>query len=250
MKSTDTEPDRLIALDRAFNFRDLGGYQSSHGGHVRWRRLFRSDNLSRLTDGDHQVLADLSIATVIDLRTHSEVEFTGRIRDAGGYAYHHLPMSDVLPDTTDIRWSSAEFVASRYGGMLAGASACMRDVLSLAADPQSYPLVFHCAAGKDRTGIVSLVILGLLGASYEDIIADYMRTAAAMERMIAVLTKDSPERARKIEPHLPAITATRPGNISGLMRLIDDRYGSIEGFTRHIGADGSVSRLRNNLLAQ
>jgi protein-tyrosine phosphatase len=110
--------------------------------------------------------------------------------------------------------------------------------------------VFHCAAGKDRTGIVSLVILGLLGVSREDIIADYIRTQAAMERMVASLRKDSPERARLIEPHLPAIFGTQAGNMSGLMRMIDDRYGSIEEYSRHIGAAESVSRLRENLLTR
>jgi protein-tyrosine phosphatase len=245
-----TEPTRLIGLDRAFNFRDLGGYQSSHGGYVRWRRIFRSDNLASLTDGDHEVLADLSIATVIDLRTPGELERSGKIRPSSAYAYHHLPMADVLPDTTDPNWSSSEFVANRYGEMLTGADACMRTVLSIAADPRSYPLVFHCAVGKDRTGIVSLVILGLLGVSREDIVADYVRTQAAMERMVAALTKNSPERARQIEPHLPAIFATQAGNMSGLMRMIDDRYGSIEEYSRHIGAAESVSGLRENLLAE
>ena len=248
MDSTDTEPDRLIPLDRAFNFRDLGGYASSLGGHVRWRRIFRSDNLAALTDGDHRVLADLSIATVIDLRTPAEIDRVGRIRPSAAYEYPHLPMADVLPDTTDTRWSSAEYVATRYDEMLAGADVCLRTTLSIAADPRSYPLVFHCAAGKDRTGIVSLVILGLLGVSREDIIADYIRTQAAMERMVASLIKVSPERAQRIEPHLPAILGTQAGNMSGLMRIIDDRYGSIEEYSRHIGAAESVSRLRENLL--
>lgn len=106
---------------------------------------------------------DLSIATVIDLRTPEEVERTGKIRPSEAYAYHHLPMSDVLPDTTDTLWSSPEFVAAHYGDMLISADACMRTMLSIAADPASYPLVFHCAVGKDRTGIAALVILSLLG---------------------------------------------------------------------------------------
>jgi len=249
MESTDTAPTRLIALDRAFNFRDLGGYQSTLGGHVRWRRIFRSDNLAALTDDDHQVLADLSISTVIDLRTPAELERLGKIRPSAAYEYHHLPMADVLPDTTDPNWSSAEFVATRYGEMLTGADACVRTALSIAADPRSYPLVFHCAAGKDRTGIVSLIILGLLGVSREDIIADYVRTQAAMERMVEFLTKDSPERAQQIAPHLPAIFGTQAGNMSGLMRMIDDRYGSIEEYVQQIGAAESVSGLRANLLA-
>jgi hypothetical protein len=70
-----------------------------------------------------------------------------------------------------------------------------------------------------------------------------------MERMVATLTKNSPERARLIEPHLPAIFGTQAGNMSELMRMIDDRYGSIEEYTRYIGAGESISRLRENLLA-
>jgi protein-tyrosine phosphatase len=248
VESNDNAPTRLIALERAFNFRDLGGYQSSQGGQVRWRRIFRADSLSTLTDGDHRVLADLSIATVIDLRTHKEAERFGKIRPSEAYAYHHLPMADVLPDTTDTRWSSPEFVAARYRDILADADACVQSTLSIAADPGSYPLVFHCAAGKDRTGIVAVIILALLGVGREDIIADYMLTRSAMERMVAYLTAGSPERALQIEPHLPAITATRPGNVSGLIQMIDDQYGSVEGYIRHIGAGDSASRLRDNLL--
>jgi protein-tyrosine phosphatase len=249
MGINDNPPGRVIALERAFNFRDLGGYRSGHGEQVRWRRIFRADSLSTLTESDHKILADLSITTVIDLRTPNEIERSGRIVSSEAYAYHHLPMADVLPDTTDPRWSSPEFVAGRYGDMLASADSCMRETLSIAADRSSYPLVFHCAAGKDRTGIAALVILGLLGVSREEIISDYMLTGPAMERMVASLTQGSQERARLIEPHLPAITATRPGNISGLMRIIDDQYGSVEGYARHIGASGSVPALRENLLA-
>src|ERR1700727_1433330 len=111
MDSTDTEPDRLISLDRAFNFRDLGGYTSSLGGHVRWRGIFRSDNLAALTDGDHRVLADLSIATALARRTRAEIELVGKTRPSAASEYPPRPMADVLPDTADTRWSSAEYVA-------------------------------------------------------------------------------------------------------------------------------------------
>jgi protein-tyrosine phosphatase len=245
MESDVDTPSRLIPLTGAFNFRDLGGYRSGLGGQVQWRRIFRADNLSTLTEDDQKVLTDLSIATVIDLRTQPEVDH-GRIAASSAYAYHHLPMADVLPDTTDARWSSPEYVASRYREMLAAAS--VRSVLSIAADPQSYPLVFHCAAGKDRTGIVAAIILSLLEVSREDITADYMLTAPAMERMVATLIQAAPERAERIEPHLPAIRGTRPGNIGGLLGMLDEQYGSIEGYVQHIGAGDSVPGLRANLL--
>jgi protein-tyrosine phosphatase len=245
MESNDDAPSRLIPLTGAFNFRDLGGYRSVLGGEVRWRRIFRSDNLSTLTEDDQKVLADLSITTVIDLRTPGEVE-QGRIAESEAYAYHHLPMADVLPSTTDARWASPEYVSSRYLEMLSASS--VRAVLSLAADPRSYPLVFHCAAGKDRTGIVAAIILSLLDVSRDDITADYMLTAPAMERMVTTLIEAVPERAELIEPHLPAIRGTRPGNIGGLLQALDDEHQSIAGYVRHIGAGESVAGLRANLL--
>jgi protein-tyrosine phosphatase len=245
MESNDDMPSRLIPLTGAFNFRDLGGYQSRLGGRVLWRRIFRSDNLATLTEDDQKVLTDLSIATVIDLRTQAEVDH-GRIAVSEAYAYHHLPMADVLPDTTDARWSSEEYVAARYRGMLA--DECVRSVLSIAADPRSYPLVFHCAAGKDRTGIVAAIILSLLEVSREDITADYMLTAPAMERMVTTLIQAAPERAEQIEPHLPAIRGTRPGNIGGLLGALDEEYGSVAGYVSHIGAGDSVPGLRANLV--
>ena len=199
MDSTDTEPDRLISLDRAFNFRDLGGYASSLGGHVRWRRIFRSDNLAALTDGDHRVLADLSIATVIDLRTPAEIERVGKIRPSVAYEYHHLPMSDVLPDTTDTRWSSAEYVASRYDEMLVGADFCMRTTLSIAADPRSYPLVFHCAAGKDRTGVLAALVLDIVGVERNVIVEDYVLTASRMDLILSRLQGGADAEARVAE---------------------------------------------------
>jgi protein-tyrosine phosphatase len=182
MKSRTDMPSRRIQLEGAFNFRDLGGYRSRDGRHVRWRRIFRADNLSMLTDSDHRMLADMSLATVIDLRTHAEVERAGRIRSSGNYAYHHIPMADVLPDTTDRRWASAEFAANRYLDMLEGASACMRAALAIMADPSSHPVVFHCAAGKDRTGIVAVVVLGLLGVGRGDIIVAARCTSAVGRR--------------------------------------------------------------------
>jgi protein-tyrosine phosphatase len=249
MQSSDGDPDRRIPLERAFNFRDLGGYRGGDGKRVRWRQIFRADSLSLLTDSDHKVLKELSIATVVDLRTHAEVARSGRIRSSGAYLYHHLPMADVLPDTTDSRWSSPDFVASRYGDMLAGADVCMRETLTLAARPQSYPLVFHCAAGKDRTGIVALLILGLLGINRNDIIADYMLTQTAMIRMVDHWRTESPERAQQMQPHLPAITSTRAGNVVGLMKTIDEKYGSFERYSRHIGAAGSIPGMREILLS-
>src|SRR5580692_11651495 len=116
----DAEPSRRLAFDGCFNFRDLGGYPTADGRRTRWRRLFRADGLSRLTEGDMALLATLGIVTVIDLRTVLEADTQGRFpRDVDGVTYHHLPLTDTLPgeeETPD--WDSAAFVSERYLGML------------------------------------------------------------------------------------------------------------------------------------
>jgi protein-tyrosine phosphatase len=239
---------RRIRLEGAFNFRDLGGYPARDGQSIRWRRVFRSDSLAQLTDDDCRALEEMSLATVIDLRSRGEVERLGRIREFGTYRYHHIPMADVLPDTTDVRWSSPGFVAQRYQEMLDDAGPRLREVLAIIADRSSQPVVFHCAAGKDRAGITAVIILGLLGVERENIVADYAATAAAMERMVEHWVAADPGRAARMRPHLPAITSTRPENVIAFLDLIDNRYGSIEEYGISIGAQAAAASLRSTLL--
>src|ERR1019366_10397157 len=103
-----------------FNFRDLGGYPTFDGRTTRWRRLFRADGLSRLTEADMAIFRDLGVVTVIDLRTVLEADTQGRFpEDVDGVAYHQLPLTATLPgeeETPD--WDRAAFVSERYLAML------------------------------------------------------------------------------------------------------------------------------------
>ncbi len=94
------------------------------------------------------------------------------------------------------------------------------------------------------------IILELLGVSRDDIIADYLLTAPAMDRMVAHMMQNFPERAEVLQRHLPAITGTRPGNMTGLLALIDERHGSVEGYASYLGVADRVPALRVNLLTQ
>jgi protein-tyrosine phosphatase len=87
--------DRHIALSGCFNFRDLGGYRTLEGGHLRWRRLFRADGLTKLDEVDCAALSELGLVTVIDLRTTSEVDQRGRFpTETVEVEYHHLPLTE------------------------------------------------------------------------------------------------------------------------------------------------------------
>jgi protein-tyrosine phosphatase len=241
------EYERAIALTGCFNFRDLGGYATRDGARVKWRRLFRADGLSRLTPEDLALLGELGLATVLDLRTSGELDQLGRF--AGESGYHHLPMIDVLPDRKDFPgWVDPAIVAERYREMMSVGRDAIVSSLTVLSAPESYPAVFHCSAGKDRTGILAAVVLGLVGVPDEVIVADYALSAAAMEKMVAWFRSQSPERAEAIENYAPALVAAAPETMAAFIAEIEDHHGGFAGLAASLGVPDIGDRLRAVLL--
>ena len=180
-------PRRLIALDGVHNFRDLGGYPTADGRTTRWGRLYRADGLFRLTTADVEALRPLGLRTVVDLRTHEELELRGRFPvEAHPVAFHHIPVLDTTWAHPDERIDDvAEFLCGKYQEMLTDAPHRFAEALDLMGAADALPAVFHCAAGKDRTGVTAMLVLGSLGVPREYIAADYQLTAEAMDRMLA-----------------------------------------------------------------
>jgi protein-tyrosine phosphatase len=244
-------PDRRVALAGAFNFRDLGGYLGIDGRPVRWRTLYRADALHRLDDDELDVLGRLGVRSVLDLRTAGEVA-KGRIHaDRLGIVHHHLP---VLDET----WAPAELPADADAGMVLGSlyiqmldvgAPALGGALRLLAEAPSLPAVFHCAAGKDRTGVLAALVLGLLGVPDEVIVADYALTAAAMERLKERLAVDAPESLTAMNDQPSAYLAAPAEAMERFLRHVDEAFGSMEGYARTIGADADlVAELRGRLL--
>jgi protein-tyrosine phosphatase len=181
---------RTIPLEGCLNFRDLGGYPTAEGGQVRWRRMFRSDALHALTPTDVAHLRDaIGLATVVDLRSTAELR-----GDGGGplrreaIVHHHLPLFDGEAMRTDEVPAASMTLADRYWLLAEYAKEKVARVLTTLAAAEG-PAVYHCAAGKDRTGVISAVILGVLGVPDEIIVADYAATKenldAIVERLMA-----------------------------------------------------------------
>ena len=242
--------DRHLALEGCFNFRDLGGYRTADGRRVRWRRLFRADSLTRLTTTDFDQLGAMGLSTVIDLRTAAEVAERGRVEwPAPGLSYRHLPMLDVLPDPEEyVEWSDPGFVATRYADMLSTGAAAVAEALTVLSDASTHPAVIHCAAGKDRTGIISAVVLGLLGVADDDIVADYSLSKAAMTRMLTRLREERPDAAEEIGASSAAIVAAEPETMHAFLARFRDDHGSFEAYASALGIGAVVSALRSSLL--
>ena len=231
--------DRHIPLEGAVNFRDLGGYATVDGRTVRWRSLFRADGLSNLTAPDRAIVRQLGIATVIDLRTRSEV-------DAGRFpveeipvGYHHLPLVTELMAAEAFRRVPG-FLATHYQDIARDAGPRIGLALSIVARRHAHPVIVHCAAGKDRTGIMMALILALLGVPDETIVADYALSALAMDKLRARLIAKSPESAEFIDRVGQTALNADPDNMVTLLAALRRDHGTIEAYAAANGAGPEV----------
>jgi protein-tyrosine phosphatase len=238
---------RNLSFSTTFNFRDVGGYPGLDGRAVRWRRLFRSDALHGIGPADADAFRALGVRTVVDLRRGFEIERHGRVSDDHGVSYRHLPLLHLdweevahEGDVPHERW-----LADRYRNFVEQGTAALAGTLSVIADADNAPVVVHCMAGKDRTGVALALTLALLGVSDADIAADYALTNEAMASLTAHLQASDPDMVDG-KDHMYDSPAE-----AMLLFLADLReaYGSAEGYARGIGlAEAQIKALRTHLL--
>ncbi|MFM2114073.1 MAG: hypothetical protein RL643_1031 [Actinomycetota bacterium] len=236
---------RVIPLFAVHNFRDLGGYPTNDGRHTRWRTLFRADGLYRLTPDDANIVMNLGVRTVVDLRTNNEVRERGTfpVKDHD-VAYHHLPIIDATwGETQTPEFDDAvDFLVYAYREMLAEAAPRFADAINLLSQQTVLPAVFHCAAGKDRTGILAALVLGVLGVDESIIAADYGLTRSATTRLRAWARQHQPELADLYDRMPPRFTAADPRAMTIILNDITSRYGSVRNYVREIGVSDDAVR--------
>ena len=197
---------------------------------IGWRRLFRADGLHRLTEADRRQLIDLGVATVIDLRTVDEAEQRGRFPvEEVPVRYVDLPLTDVLPTTEEMpSWAEASYVASRYALMVSEGAPALTGAFAALASGGSLPAVFHCSAGKDRTGVLSALILAFLGVPDETIVADYALSGPAMEHLLERLKAEYPDAVEDVMRYAPAVLQVRPETMEEFLASLRTEYGTYE----------------------
>lgn len=239
---------RRIEVEGCHNFRDLGGYPTAEGGRLRWRRLFRADGLHGLTEAGIATLRDeLRLGTVVDLRSSAELALDGRGPLAReDIAFHHLPLFDGGEGERRERPPDLS-LADLYFAMLEHAREPLGRVLTTLARTEA-PAVFHCAAGKDRTGVVSALLLSLLGVREEVIVADYAASRDALEAIVdRLLASDG---YREMLDQLPPDTLhAEPETMERFLERLREAWGGAWGYAREIGVDADdLARLRARLL--
>ncbi len=249
-------PNRILELDGPLNFRDLGGYPVGRDRFVRTGLLFRSDGLDTLTPGDAQILMGVvGLSTVVDLRSEEELARTGpSLLEQGGVTVHHLPIVDRAQQFFG---DGEPRISAAYLKIMTEAEDRFAAAVQLLADLDG-PAVFHCAAGKDRTGLLAAFVLDLLGVDDDIIAEDYALTAAimpafrqGMERRMAnepELRKRMQESGRTPEL-LDEMLSARASTIHVVLTVLRAEHGSVESWLLQNGLSTSApDQLRNRLI--
>lgn len=246
-------PDRWVRLHAVHNFRDLGGYPTRDGRRTRWRSVYRADGLYRLTKKDIEIVRALGVRTVIDLRTSNEIQERGRYPvDRHDVQFHHLSVIDQTWDMADARdWTGdpAGFLRLKYHLMLAEGGERLAQALEVLSREESGVAVFHCAAGKDRTGLLAALLLAGLGVDDDLVAADFGLSEEAGVRTREWIMEHAPEFAAGYD-EIPAVFhAADPASMSGLLIDLRADHGTIRDYCATIGVGPEVwKRLEDRFL--
>jgi protein-tyrosine phosphatase len=229
---------RFIPLEGGQNFRDMGGYRTADGRHVKWGVLYRSGSMAKLTIADFQTLQSLRIQSIVDLRDNGERSREPLSRPAGftpavlttDYALDRSEIAKAF-STPNVTAEQARRIFDQFYAALPYQFAPQYRILFAQLLAGKTPLIVNCSAGKDRTGVASALILTALGVPRQTVVQDYMlsmkgfqpaKTASGVDPRMAGYSPQVAEILRGVEPRFLnaafAAIESRPGGLNGYFR--------------------------------
>jgi protein-tyrosine phosphatase len=246
---TDLVPDRWLTVDGLANARDVGGLPLDGGGRVRTGVLLRTESLEGLGLAAVAYLTDeLGVAQVLDLRTdHERTTYGLGALAAAGVPVHRL---SFIPETgialPEVDLGDSHPMLGHYLAYLEGRGEYVVDGVRRIATLDSGTTVVHCAAGKDRTGVLVALVCAAVGVPREEITADYALSATRIDALFRKWTTASGEPmpgVDELDRHRP-----RAEVMAEFLRLLDERHGGPVGWLRENGlTDDELARLRTRL---
>lgn len=236
--------DTIVALEGGSNFRDIGGHRTGDGRTVRRGAVFRSAHLGNLTDADRKAIGNLGVRTIVDLRGVNEAAETPHRVDGTGariVGAHIEPgvgekIRGAVENGTATPELMAQFLTEHYRDYPRRCTPGFRTLFNVLTDGKLRPLVFHCTAGKDRTGFAAALLLTLLGVHWDDVMEDYLRTNSLWTGHIGRYPELSAEtRAAIIEARAPYLDAA--------FAVLRSEFGDPESFAeKALGLDAAARR--------
>ena len=245
---TDAVTDALFVpepldLQGAHNVRELGGYPTVDGGCTLTHRVLRGDELTRITPGDRAKLLEYGLHRVIDLRSSLENEREPNpFVDAPYVEYANIPLLDGM-NSSNFLGTLPSSLGELYVGLLEDSASDLGRVMSMLAEPSTGVTLVHCTMGKDRTGVVSALLLLVAGVSEEEVVADYVATETNMAEQVAAL-KAGAARAGIEVPG--ALLGAEPQSMRTMLDHLRERYGTVGAYlTTRCGCKSeTIERLR------
>lgn len=235
------KPARILPVPHSINLRELGGYATESGQYIAWRKLLRSGSMGHLRADDGEMLEDYGVIFDIDLRTDDEVK-TRPDRIPRTISYQHLsvyPFTDksgLFKRLGRKLRGSGDTMPDTYCQMLTDshANSVYSQLLSilLSNDRDDESVVFHCTAGKDRTGVAAMMIEGALGVPEATIREDYLLTNLVLASPDEMAHADLTHGANQFVNQMNAQQA-ETGNYDAVHHLIEKEYGDWEGYLTH-----------------
>ncbi len=217
-------PSRRIILPGIHNLRDLGGH-AHPGGELAWGRFWRSDSLHELDDASADSLIERGLVTIIDLREPDEAAAQPNPL-AGRLPYHSVPIFAGLDLSLPAIIDAEDPLFALYCAALADSAVPFATVMRTMAAAPAGTILFHCTAGKDRTGLVAALLLKLAGVADADIVADYAETARHIGPVLAAL--ESRARARGADvARLSRYWGSDGATMQRLLEHLETRHGGI-----------------------
>jgi protein-tyrosine phosphatase len=255
----EAEQRRVAQLEGGHNFRDIGGYRTADGKRVRWGRVYRSGTMAMLTEADQAYMAEIGIRVICDFRSTKERQVRPtRWSESHAVVHwardHDSSVGELVAAITHPE-ASAEAMRKRmiaaYRHLPYEQAESYREVFRRVADGD-LPLIFHCAAGKDRTGIAAALLLTLLGVPRATVIEDYLLTERFFERGCHLVISDpTSSRFASVNPAIwePMMRAETV-YIEAMFDTLISRHGSIEAYLEGtLGVDAAMrERIRQELL--
>ncbi len=243
--------ERHYSFEGCFNFRDIGGYLNQDGRRVKKGLYFRAGRQDRMTDKDLARLSDLNISTQIDLRKQEEVLDQGRgPLEALGANYINIA---VIPEGGSEKLNKlvgdTGISGKRYLGYLEFGPTSWIRLFGILSEEENLPVLLHCTAGKDRTGVSTAFLLSVLGVSRDIIEADYLLTNLDTERQADFIesTVGYPEGYDREK--MISIAGVPRDAMKDFLDGVESKWGSVIEYLQKIGVTkDQMDLVRNNFL--